>query len=102
LNALVVGVSADKPEIQERFIDRFDLTFPIIADPAKAVIDAFGAREVLGVTARRSTFLIDPDGVVARVWPKVRVEGHAEEVLDQIRACTGAPPKRRRRRKAPC
>jgi peroxiredoxin Q/BCP len=89
LNALVLGVSADKPEIQQRFIDKFELTFPMIADTGKSLIDAYGAREVLGVTARRSTFLIDPEGRIARVWPKVKVEGHADDVVAAIRALSG-------------
>jgi len=84
-----VGVSADKPEIQQRFIDKFELTFPMIADTGKSLIDAYGAREVLGVTARRSTFLIDPEGRIARVWPKVKVEGHADDVVAAIRALSG-------------
>ena len=86
MNALVVGVSADKPEIQQRFIDKFELTFPMIADTTKRVIDAYGARAVLGVAATRSTFLIDPTGRIARVWPKVKVEGHADDVVAAIRA----------------
>jgi peroxiredoxin Q/BCP len=85
LGALVVGVSADKPEVQQRFIDKFGLTFPMIADTAKAIIDAYGAREVLGVTAKRSTFLVGPDGRVEHVWPKVHVEGHAGDVVAEIR-----------------
>lgn len=85
MNALVVGVSADKPATQSKFIDKFGLTFPMIADPEKSIIDAYGAREVLGVTAKRSTFLIGPDGRIARVWPRVAVEGHAEDVIDAIR-----------------
>jgi peroxiredoxin Q/BCP len=85
LNALVVGVSADKPEIQRKFIDKFGLTFPMISDTEKIVIDAFGAREVLGLSAKRKTFLIDPDGKIAFVWPKVKVEGHAEDVIATIR-----------------
>jgi len=80
-----VGVSADKPEIQQRFIDKFELTFPMLSDTSKAIIDAYGAREVLGVTAKRKTFLIGPDGTIAHVWPKVKVEGHAEDVLGVIR-----------------
>jgi thioredoxin-dependent peroxiredoxin len=88
LNALVVGVSADRPEIQRRFIDKFGLTFPMVPDPDKVVIDAFGAREVLGLSAKRKTFLIDPEGRVARVWPKVKVEGHADDVVAAIRALT--------------
>jgi len=86
LDALVVGVSADKPEVQRRFIDAFDLTFPLISDTEKRTIAAWGAREVLGVSARRTTFLVGPDGSIAHVWPKVKVEGHAEDVLGVIRA----------------
>jgi peroxiredoxin Q/BCP len=85
LGALVVGVSADKREIQMRFIDKFELTFPMIPDPGKLVIDAYGARGVLGVTAQRSTFLVDHEGLIARVWPKVSLEGHAQDVVDAIR-----------------
>jgi peroxiredoxin Q/BCP len=85
LNALVVGVSADKPEIQQRFIDKFGLTFPMISDTGKTIITAYGAREVLGVTAKRKTFLVDPNGRIAHVWPKVTVEGHADDVVATIR-----------------
>jgi peroxiredoxin Q/BCP len=80
-----VGVSADKPEIQQRFIDKFSLTFPMISDVDKSVIDAYGAREVLGVSAKRRTFLVAPDGTIARAWHKVKVEGHADEVVAAIR-----------------
>jgi len=85
LNALVVGVSADKPEIQQRFIDKFGLTFPMISDTGKSIIDAYGAREVLGVTAKRKTYLIGPDGRIAHIWPKVKLEGHAGDVVAEIR-----------------
>lgn len=79
-----MGVSADKPEVQQRFIDKFDLTFPLISNADKSIIDAYGAREVLGVTAKRSTFLIGPDGRIAHVWPRVKVEGHADAVVATI------------------
>jgi peroxiredoxin Q/BCP len=85
LNALVVGVSADSVETQRKFIERFSLTFPMISDTGKQVISAYGAREVLGITAKRSTFLIGPDGLVAHVWPKVKVEGHADDVVGTLR-----------------
>jgi len=81
-----VGVSADKPEVQQRFIDKFELTFPMISDTSKNIIDDYGAREVLGVSAKRRTFLIDPEGVIARAWHKVKVEGHADDVVAAIRA----------------
>jgi len=85
LNALVVGVSADKAEIQKKFVDKFELTFPLVSDTDKAIIDAYGAREVLGVTAKRMTFLIAPDGRLARIWSKVKVDGHADDVVGTIR-----------------
>lgn len=85
-----MGVSADSAEVQERFIARFSLTFPMISDPAKLIISAYGAREVLGITAKRSTFLIDPDGRIAHVWPRVRVEGHADDVVATISTLAGA------------
>lgn len=81
----MVGVSADKPQIQQRFIDKFELTFPVISDVGRSIIGAYGASKVLGVTAERKTFLIDPDGVVAHVWPKVKVLGHADDVVQTIR-----------------
>lgn len=80
-----MGVSADKPATQQKFIDKFELTFPMIADTGKEVIDAYGAREVLGVTAKRKTFLIDPEGRIVHIWPKVKVEGHADDVVATIR-----------------
>lgn len=85
----MVGVSADKPQIQRRFIDKFGLTFPLIPNPDKTIIDAYGAREVIGITAKRSTFLVGPDGVIAHVWQKVKVDGHAEDVLGVIRTLAG-------------
>ena len=84
-----MGVSADKPEVQQRFIDTFELTFPMISDTDKSIIGAYGAREVLGVTAKRRTFLIDPRGTVARTWHKVKVEGHADDVVAAIRELAG-------------
>ena len=85
-----MGVSADSVAVQKKFIERFSLTFPMISDTAKEVITAYGAREVLGITAKRSTFLIDPDGRVAHVWPKVKVEGHVDDVVATLRVLTTA------------
>jgi len=89
LNALVVGVSADKVEVQQRFIDKFGLTFPMISDTGKSIIGAYGAREVLGITAKRTTFLVAPDGTIAHVWERVKVEGHADDVVATLRRLAG-------------
>ena len=81
----MVGVSADNSETQQSFIDKFSLTFPMVPDPTKKVIDDYGVRAVLGIVAKRSTFLIDPNGKVAAVWPAVKVEGHADDVTATVR-----------------
>jgi peroxiredoxin Q/BCP len=80
-----VGVSADSVEVQRKFVERFSLTFPMISDAAKEIIGAYGAREILGIVAKRSTFLIGPDGRIAYVWPRVKVEGHADDVVATLR-----------------
>ena len=85
-----MGVSADSVAVQKKFIERFSLTFPMISDTSKEVIAAYGAREVLGITAKRSTFLVAPDGRIAHVWPKVKVEGHADDVVATLRGLTNA------------
>ena len=85
----MVGVSADKPAIQLRFVEKFGLTFPMVPDPEKGVITAYGAQKALGVTAQRSTFLVGPDGRIAHAWPKVSVEGHADDVVATIRRLSG-------------
>lgn len=82
----MVGVSADRPELQQSFIDKFALTFPMIPDTTKTVIDDYGSMAVLGIVAKRSTFLVGPDGIVAAVWPAVRIEGHADDVIATIRS----------------
>jgi len=85
----VVGVSADKPETQQKFIDKFKLTFPMVPNTSKEIIAAYGARAVLGVAATRSTFLVDPDGRIAATWPKVKIDGHAEDVVRTIENLSG-------------
>lgn len=85
----MVGVSADKPETQQKFIDAFSLTFPMVPDSAKKVIDDYGARAVVSIVAKRITFLIDPTGKIAAVWPAVNVQGHADDVIGTIRTLSG-------------
>ena len=86
LNAVVWGVSADDEKAHRKFAEKFDLNFPLLVDPDKAVLEAYGAwveksmygKRYMGV--QRITYLIGPDGKVARAWPKVKPEEHAEEV----------------------
>ncbi|HGY09413.1 MAG TPA: peroxiredoxin [Oceanithermus profundus] len=90
MDAAVLGVSKDSVESHRRFAEKLGLRFSILADPETEVIRAYGAwgkkklygKEYEGTI--RSTVLIDPEGRVARVWPKVRVKGHAEAVLAEL------------------
>lgn len=79
-------MSADKGEVQKRFVEAYGLEFPLVPDPDKRIIDAYGAREVVSLVAKRRTFLVGPDGKIARVWAAVKVEGHADDVLAAIQA----------------
>jgi peroxiredoxin Q/BCP len=84
LDAVVVGVSADKAPAQLRFIEKHGFTFPMLPDPEHAIIDAYGVLKDTGASARRVTFLIAPDGRIAKVWGAVKVEGHVSDVVDSI------------------
>lgn len=89
--AVIVGVSPDSVASHQRFAAKQALPFRLLADEDRALAEAFGVwqlkklygREYMGIV--RSTFLIDSSGEVAGVWPKVRVAGHAEEVLEAVR-----------------
>ena len=89
-DADVWGVSKDNAASHRRFREKFSLPFTLLSDPERDVIDRYGAwgeKTALGKTYMgliRSTYLIDPDGRIARAWPKVKAEGHAAEVLQAL------------------
>lgn len=90
--ATVWSVSVLDSDSKARFKAEHGLTFPLLADPDHAVAEQYGVweeKQNYGKTywgVSRTTFLIDPDGRVAHVWPKVKVEGHAADVLETVRA----------------
>jgi peroxiredoxin Q/BCP len=90
MDAEIFGVSPDSVESHVKFKTKFGLTFPLLSDPDRAVSEAYGVwrkKSLYGRTffgVERSTFLIDRRGVVVRVWRKVRVKGHAEEVASAV------------------
>ena len=96
-NTVVLGVSRDTPVSHQRFADKFRLPFPLLSDPDAAVCKAYGAykqkslygRSFLGI--ERSTFIIDEEGRIAAVFPKVRVEGHVDEVLQALSGAAQRP-----------
>lgn len=91
LNAVVLGISPDDVKSHDRFTAKHELPFPLLADPDHKVAEAYGVwvlkkmygREYMGI--ERTTFVIDAEGKVARVWNKVKVKGHVQEVLDFIK-----------------
>lgn len=89
---MIVGVSPDKPSAQAKFKAKYNLPFTLVADVDHAAAEAYGVwkeksmygRKYMGI--ERSTFLIDKEGKIAKVFPKVSPEGHAEEVLQALSA----------------
>ncbi|BCJ91090.1 peroxiredoxin [Terrihabitans soli] len=88
----LIGFSADSPKKHDRFKAKHGLDFPLVSDEDRAVLEAYGlwvekqlyGRKYMGI--ERTTLLIDREGKIARIWPKVSVKGHAEEVLEAAKA----------------
>src|SRR5262249_2176562 len=91
-DTVILGVSADPVRAQDRFRDKYGLKFAVGSDESREMLEAYGVwdkktlygRIFMGIS--RVTYLLDVTGKVARVWPKVKVEGHAQEVLEAARA----------------
>ena len=91
-NTVVIGISKDTPQKQGKFRDKYALTCLLGADHETDVCETFGVwveksmygRTYMGI--QRATFLIGPDGTILHSWPKVKVPGHADDVLSHIRS----------------
>lgn len=91
LGAQVYGISRDNLKSHQNFIAKQELPFRLLSDPELELLKPLGAfgkkvmygKEIDGIL--RSTFLIDPKGVIRQTWPKVRVKGHVEEVLEWLK-----------------
>ena len=89
----MLGISKDSPKAQKKFKDKYSLPYTLLADEEKKLCEAFGVlkeknmygRKTLGI--ERTSFLIDEQGRVARIFSKVKPEGHAEEVLAAMKEC---------------
>ena len=89
--AVLLGISPDTPQAQKKFQDKFQLPFSLLADADKKVADAFGVlqeknmygKKVMGIV--RTTFIIGPDGKIQHIFPKVKAEGHAAQVLAYLK-----------------
>ena len=96
LGAVVLGVSADDVASHKKFSEKFSLNFPLLADTDHRMAEQYGAwREKnmygkISMGIQRSTFLIDANGVVTKVWKKVSVDGHDQQVIDALQALAEA------------
>jgi len=88
--AIVLGVSTDPVKAHDKFVSKFKLPFLLLADPEKAIVQAYGVWGEKSFMGRkyqgthRVTFLIGPDGRIRRIWTAVKPDAHAREVLDAI------------------
>ncbi len=87
----MLGISKDSPNAQKKFKDKYSLPYTLLADEDKKLCEAFGVlkeknmygRKTMGI--ERTSFLIDAQGRIAKIFPKVKAEGHAEEVLAALK-----------------
>jgi peroxiredoxin Q/BCP len=91
IQATVFGVSIDSPKKHAKFIEKFQLPFTLLSDEEKTVVDAYGlwakkkfmGREYMGTL--RTSFIINPEGKIAKVYEGVKPEGHADQVLADLK-----------------
>ncbi len=91
-NTAILGVSTDSVASHEKFAEKFHLPFPLLADEEKTVVESYGVwkekinygKNYMGV--ERTTFIIDKHGTVRKIYPKVKVEGHVDEVLEFVKS----------------
>lgn len=85
--AVVLGLSKDNVAGKKKFKDKYGFPYPLLADEDRKVLEAYGVwqeknmygKKVMGIS--RTTFLIDEEGKIARIWPKVKIPGHVDEVF---------------------
>lgn len=89
-NTVILGVSKDSIKSHDKFREKFCLPFPLLSDESGSVCEAYGVwveksmygKKYMGID--RVTFLIDKQGNIANIWPKVKVDGHAQDVLETV------------------
>ncbi len=90
--AAILGVSIDSVKSHEKFAEKYHLPFPLLSDEPKTVTNAYGVfkeKSMYGKTflgVERTTFLIDKQGIIRQIWPKVKVDGHVDEVLEAVKS----------------
>lgn len=90
MNSTILGISPDSAESHSKFCTKHDLKITLLSDEERTVLEKYGVwqlkkkygKEYFGVV--RSTFLIDPNGMIAQIWRDVKVDGHVEDVLESL------------------
>jgi peroxiredoxin Q/BCP len=90
MNAIILGISRDKPSTHDKFKEKYALTFPLLSDEDGTVCNLYETwvekslygKKYFGI--ERSTFLIDEEGIIRQIWRKVKVDGHAREVFKAL------------------
>jgi peroxiredoxin Q/BCP len=88
INVEILGVSADSEKSHQKFMEKYNLPFTLLSDPDKSVINDYGVwqeknmygKKTMGIV--RTTFLIDENGKILKIFPKVKVDGHSEEIYN--------------------
>lgn len=91
LNAVVIGVSADSVTLHKKFAEKYELPFNLLSDETKNVLETYGVwkeksmygKNYMGI--ERTTVIIDENGKVKKIFPKVKVEGHIQEVIEALK-----------------
>ena len=91
LNAEIIGISADSVDSHKKFADKYKLPFNLLADEKKEIVEKYGVwkeknmygRKYMGI--ERTTFIIDANGKISKIFPKVKVDGHNQEVMDALK-----------------
>jgi thioredoxin-dependent peroxiredoxin len=91
MNATIIGISVDPVVSHKKFVEKYDLPFILLSDEDKKVVEKYGVwkeksmygKKYMGI--ERTTFIIGKDGIIKNIFPKVKVTGHAEEVLSLIK-----------------
>lgn len=92
LDCAVIGASRDSKNSHIKFVEKFDLKFPLLSDPEESLCKAFDVIKEknmfgkIGFGIERSTFILNSSGEIVKEWRKVKVPGHAEEVLEAVKA----------------
>lgn len=84
----VIGISADSPEQHTKFRTKYGLPFTLLSDTERVIIEAYGAKNILGGT-KRISYLLEGNGIVVKAYPKVTPATHASDVLKDVRTMLG-------------